>query len=324
MDAGLHHKEVTMMTEGDGPEGQPAEGVATLSGLAEMLDSDDAQADVPEGEEGGAEAEEEESQADADQSDEEDDSQEEATFTIKHDGKEVNLKQSELVELAQKGFDYTHKTMAVAEERKAVDAAKQEAASLSQQYQQALGESVARLQAFTEFMEGQIGEPPPIELAHQNAAHYLALKEAHESQRGKLHQAYQQLQYLQQQQAQERQAQLMRKASETERALADTLPGWKDDPEKALNDLNAYLGTVGLTPQTAADAFTEAGLWTLAHKAREYDRLMAEKAKLTPKADLPRVNKPTATNQPPQLARRQEAMKRHRAQPSLSTLADLL
>jgi hypothetical protein len=322
MDAGLHHKEVTMMTEGDAPEGQPAEGVATLSGLANMLDSDDAPAEVPEGEEEGAEAEEVE--GDEAEGDEPDEPQEEATFTIKHDGKEVNLKQSELVELAQKGFDYTHKTMAVAEEKKAVDAAKQEAAALSQQYQQALGESIARLQAFTEFMEGQIGEPPSIELAHQNAAHYLALKEAHESQRGKLHQAYQQLHHLQQQQAQERQAQLMRKATETERALADTLPGWKDDPEKALNDLNSYLGTVGLTPQNAADAFTEVGLWTLAHKAREYDRLQAEKAKLTPKTDLPRVQKPLATNQPPQLARRQEAMRRHKSAPSLSTLAELL
>jgi len=44
---------------------------------------------------------------------------------IKHDGKEVTLSKSELIAQAQQGFDYSKKTMALAEDRKSLEAARE-------------------------------------------------------------------------------------------------------------------------------------------------------------------------------------------------------
>lgn len=310
-----------MNMEGDGPQDQPAE-PATLDGLAAMLGSDEPAADES------VEGEETEGDPDveaADAGDEQvEDEQEEPTFTIKVDGKDITLKRSEVLEQAQKGFDYTQKTMALAEERKAIEPLKRQAEQLAKQRQEVLSESLTRLQSLTTMLESQIGEPPSIELAQHNAAQYLALKEAHEGQKDKLHRAYNQIRDLQQQQHRERQADLLRKANETEQALIDTLPGWKDAPQQRLSETHDYLVQHGITAEQHADTFVERGLWEMAAKAQAYDRLMAAKSQLKPKAELQRVQKPTSTTNPPPQARRAEAVKRHNARPSLETLADLL
>lgn len=317
-----------MSMVGDGPEGQPTEGVTSIDSLAAMLDGEGEGA--PEESAEGEDAEESEGEeVEASESEEsgegEDDGEEgeEPTFTIKVDGKDVTLKQSELIETAQKGFDYTQKTMQVAEERKAVEAQRAKVSELEQQHGQALNETLARLQSFATFMESQIGDPPSIELAHENAAYYLAQKEAYERQRASLDGAYRSIHAVQEQQARSRQATLLQQADETFAHLSNTLPGWKDAPDAKLQELADYIAPLGLTPQTTADAFVQKGIWELAHKAKAYDALMAQKATLKPKSELPKVHKP-GNPQPPQLAKRQEAVKRHKANPSIQTLADLL
>lgn len=307
-----------MSLEGDG-ESQPTEGVATLTDIAEMMGEEGGDAleelDVSEESE---ESEEEESGEEQDEGEEE---QEEASFTIKHDGKEVTLKQSEILDLAQQGFDYTKKTMAVAEERKAVEAVKAEAEQYRKQYESSLSEQVTNLQALESFLQSQVGAPPPIEWAKDDAHYYLAQKELYENRKGQLEQARTAIKHLQDEQARQRQAYVSQQADATEKALRDTLPGWNDDMFK---DLAHYAEANGLTPDKADMAFVQEGFWKLLHKAKAYDALLAKKAELKPVAQLPKVSKPGASNQPPQLARRQEAMKRHKTAPSLNSLADLL
>jgi hypothetical protein len=59
------------------------------------------------------------------------------------------------------------------------------------------------------------------------------------------------------------------------------------------------------------------GLWEMAQKAREYDRLLAEKEKLTPTSKLPKVQKPSQTNSLPSSRIKQtEALKRFDANPN--------
>jgi hypothetical protein len=319
-----------MSMVGDGQEGQPTEGVTTLTQLSGLLDGGEEVSDegaLEESAEGEGEAGESEGDVVETESDEESEAQEESeeeaeepTFTIKVDGKDVTLKQSELIESAQKGFDYTQKTMAVAEQRKAVDAERAEVGQIRQEVEQARTESLKRLQAYTQFMEAQLGSPPPISLAHDDAASYLAQKELHESRKGMLQQAYAEIQQLEEARNRERQSELAKKAEASEKALRDTLKDWTD---KSPDELAAYMAEQGLPTQVLGEALVEQGIWLLAHKAREYDRLQAEKAKLKPKTELPKVHKPKGV-QPPQLAQRQEAMKRHKASPSLKTLADLL
>jgi len=320
------HKEVNMTMEGDGLEGQPSEGVATLSGLVAMMDDgeeaiegEDAPAESEEGEEGSDEAEGEDVEETEDESDEE--AEDDATVVLKHDGKEVTLKQSEVVELAQKGFDYTQKTMALAEERKAVDAERSKAAESRQQYEQTLNESVARLEALSDFMSSTLGTPPPVDLAQRDVALYIAQKEQYEARKGQLAEAQQAVKRLQDEQARSRQAWIAQKGAETEAALKDTLSGWSDT---TLNELIGYAGKHGLGEGSFDHVMLEKGFWELTHKAKAYDELMEKKAQMKPVSKLPKVAAPSNRAQPPQLAKHQAAHKAYRAKPSLNALADLI
>lgn len=311
-----------MAMVGDGPEGQPAEGEVTLDSLAASMDSDDAPGESEEGEESG-ESEEVDSEGDGEpeEGEEGEEQGEELTFTIKVDGKDITLTQAELIERAQKGHDYTAKTMALAEERKAIEPLRQQAEEYRKQQEAATTESVARLEAYSKYLEGQIGEPPPIAWAQQDAAYYLAAKEQYETKKGQLQQALNEVATLKDEQNRKRQSALDAKAESTLKTLADTLPGWSD---ASVNELGEYLKNAGIRPDSNPDAFVESGLWVMAHKAKAYDALQAEKAKLKPVNQLSKVHKPSGQNQPPQLARWQEAMKAHRAKPSVDSLAALL
>lgn len=310
-----------MMMAGDA-EGQPAEGAVTLSDLAEEMDAglEDDGSEVGEEEE----AEDSEPQDVEDESDEQEDEEEpeeEPTVVLKHDGKEVTLKQSEVIALAQQGFDYSKKTMAVAEERKAVEAERNKAAEVRQQNEQALDESFRRLAALAHVIEQEVGAPPDVALAAQDAAYYLAQKEQHESKKGKLQQVYAELARVQDEQTRQRQVWIAETAQETERTLRDTLPGWSDN---TIPQLAEYASKVGVTPQNADVAMLVPGFWQLLHKAKAFDELQEQRAKLKPKSELPKVHKPSATHTPNRNQRRAEAEKRYASKPSLSTLADLI
>lgn len=316
-----------MSMVGDGPEGQPTEGVVTLESLASQMDAEEAapgeseseESEQPEeveaaGEEGGQSPESEEDEDPEEEA-------EEPAFTIKHDGKEVTLKQSEVLELAQQGFDYTKKTMALAEERKAIEPLKREAEQFRQQTNEALTEAISRLDGYAKFLQSQVGSPPPITLASTDAGSYLAQKELYEARKGQLDRVLSESRALVDEQARQRQAYVNHKAAQAEKALRDTLPGWDD---AMLTELAGYAESFGLNPGSAELAMLEPGFWQMAQKAKAYDALQAEKAKLKPVSQLPKVQKPSANNQPPQLARRQEAIKRHKANPSVDSLAALL
>jgi hypothetical protein len=306
-------------------EGQPVEGVATLSDLAAEMDTTEASTESEDGDqeetdEADAESEQDEGQEGQDEA--EDEAQEEPTVTIKHDGKEVTLKQSEVVELAQQGFDYTKKTMAVAEERKAVEAEREHIQQSRQQIEAVSQETLNRLQAYTQFMEAQIGTPPPISLAQQDAASYLAQKEIYESRRGQLNQAYSEIQNIQNETARQRQAVINERAEAAEKVLKDTLPGWGDT---MLSELSSYADKAGLNPRVASEAMLTPGFWEVVHKAKAYDAIQADKAKLKPKSELPKVHKPLATNQPSRATlKRADAEKQYAAKPSLNTLSALI
>ena len=304
-------------------ERQPSEGVATLDDIVgRMADGGEEAVDaLDESAEESEDAEETEEVEDTDEDEKGEEEAEEQTFTIKVDGKDVTLKQSELIEQAQKGFDYTQKTMAVAEERKAVEAARSQANEYRQRNEAALNEQLARLQALESFFESQVGGPPPIEWAQQDAAYYLAQKELYETRRGQLEQARTAISHLQGEQHRQRQVWIAQQAEAAEKELRDTLPGWDDNK---LDVLSQYLGGYGLTPDKAEGAYVQAGLWKLAHKAKAYDELQAKKAEMKPVAQLPKVAKPGTNNQPSHLAKRQEAFKRHKSSPSLTSLADLI
>lgn len=307
-----------MSMEGQG-NSQPSDGALTLNGLADAMDfEDESELDESEDDEDSDDPEVEEAEDD----DEDDDAPEsDETDTITHDGKDVTLTKAEIKQLAQQGFDYTQKTMKVAEERKAVEAERAQASQHREQYERVASESFDRLNAYISFMESEIGAPPSIELAAHDSTTYLIQKEQYEERKGKYQQALSERQQLANEHARHRQAWVEQRAAETEKALRDTLPDWKDD---SIDALAAYAGKLGLTPNSVPDSLLEPGFWLLADKAMKYDALQAQKATMTPVKKVPKAMKPVAGNQPPQLAKHAERVKTFRSKPSLNTLADLL
>lgn len=311
-----------MTVQGQGAS-QPGEGEAmSLESLANQLDSgDESPEESGEGEEVPEDAEVEDAEGEQPDEDAESEDADEPTFTIKFDGKEVSVKQSEAIELAQKGMDYTTKTMALAEERKALEPIKAQAEQARQRVEATLNESAGRLNAIVEFLTAELGEPPPIEWAAADASYFLHAKEQYESRKGKLEKAQQAAYIVQQEQVRQRDTFIRQQIAETEATLKSTLPDWSD---AKVAELAKYIGEAGIDPNKSEMAFWTPGFWQLAHKAKAYDQLQAKKAEMKPVNQLPKVHKPTANNQPPQLAKRQEAMKAHKAKPSLKSLADLL
>lgn len=301
---------------------QPTESVESIDQLAQMMGSEEEGETLIESEDG----EDSDGIEPVDGEEEEGEAEETETakqrFTIKHDGKDVELELSpdETVDMLQKSFDYTQKTMAVAEERKAVEAERTKASEFRQQSEQALQVQIDRLQAVEQFMEAQIGDPPPIEWAQQDAAFYLAQKQLHEDRKGQLAQASKAVEDLRIEQQRQRQASLAERIESTEKALRDTLPGWNDD---VMKEHVTYAIGLGIKPQEVGEAFLQPGLWQLIHKAKAYDALLAKKAEMKPVNQLPKVAKPGNGNQPPQLAKRHEAIRKHKASPSIGSLADL-
>jgi hypothetical protein len=309
------------MLVGDGHDGQPTEGEVTLDDIADAMVGKPETPDESDKDEESDEAEGDEAPEDED-SDEDEEQEDEPTFTIKVNGKDVVLKQSELIEMGQKGADYSQKTMAVAEERKAVEAERAQATQYRQQQEQAAQEASERLQALATYLQSQLGEPPGIELLHtQGSDVYLAHKEQYEHRRAQLQHAFQAQQNAQQDAQLKRQARIAEQAEATEKALRDTLPGWNDE---MLNTLAGYGRDFGLTPDIAGDAFVSKGFWEVLHKAKAYDAIQAQKAQMKPKAQLAKVDKPVAKNQTGKVAERAKREAAFNKSPSVDALADFL
>jgi hypothetical protein len=306
------------------PEEMTAESIGAL--LDEPAETEETE--QPEGEheeeteapEGDEEAEEEESEGD----EEKDDDKGEPTETIKHDGKEVTLKKSEVLELAQKGFDYTKKTMALADDRKVVDAEREKITQEAQTVQQSRDEAVNDLRAISQFVEGILGEPPDISLAQADASLYLVKRQQHDQLRDKLTQVRHALTAATQQAEAERQRQLSAKQAATEKQLIDTLPGWKENPQAKFKETAGYLEDLGLNGKIIGSAALEPAFWLLATKAQAFDQLKAKAAH--PAAKTPtKVATPGAANPVNQAKTSFQAkLERARKAPSLESIGGLL
>lgn len=311
-----------MNQQGQG-ESQPGEGASALDDLAKALEGApendeperDADPDASDSDEGEQEVEVE------DEPEESEEAEDDPTVKITHDGKEVELKLSEAKELAQKGFDYQTKTMALAEERKALEPIRAKAEEARQHNEQALNAATLHLQAVVEFLQTELGEPPPIEWAHQDAGMYIAHKDQYESRKGKLEKAQHALQATQHEQHRQRQALIAQTISETQATLKNTLPDWDHAKE---NELAAYVGKAGLTPDKSDMAFWHAGFWQMAHKAKAYDAIQSRKAEMKPVKQLAKVNKPAAANTTGKQAERTKREADFNKDPSVNNLARLL
>ena len=284
-------------TQNTTPEGS---GELTVEGAANaflsMMDREDGSdkeqpESASEANESDAESDEYESEVEQDDDGEE---QEQPTYLVKAAGEEREVTLDELIKSYQLGTDYTKKSQAVAEERKAVEAerqAVQEAKQMRDTYAQRLEMIEQMLQPQQEENLEYLKETDPIG---------YSVKVAEMIQRDKQLAAVQaERSRIQQQQEQDRQAQMQSVVAEEMQKLSSFIPEFSDPTkgEAIRNDIRAFGKQIGFSDNELAAVYDSRAVLTL-YKAMQYDKLVASKPAITkkvneaPKAIKSGVSKP--------------------------------
>lgn len=221
--------------------------------------------------------------------------QEQQTYTVKIDGKEVEVPLSELLNGYQRQSDYTKKTMEAAELRRAADAETQKAQQERIEYNSKLERMAVQLEGVIE-QQSQIDWPALLE---SDPMEYLKQQQLFQQRQALYQQTMQERQQLAQQfQNEQAQAHQSYLAKQQEELLAK-LPDWKDDA-KAKSETAAvakFLQTEGFADDEISSIYDHRHV-IVARKAMLYDQLMA-KAKVQAKKvqEAPqRVVKPGVTS----------------------------
>lgn len=260
---------------------------AAFAELLEPKEPEKKEPETPEPESPEAEAEAPESEAEGDEPQDDDD----PLVTIKIDGKEVEVKLSELKNGYQRQADYTRKTMEVSEQRKQAEAEYQKAHQERQAYAQNLQRMQAQLEGALQEQQSinwqQLLESDPVEYLKQQHLYQQRQAAWQENQ-----QRQQQLTAVQQAEAQKLQASYL---SQQQEELLAKLPDWKDEgkakAEKAA--IRNYLIEQGFDDQSVNNV-SDAKAVLMARKAMLYDQMVAKAAAATKKvATLPtKVERP--------------------------------
>lgn len=263
-------------------EGQEESGEAQLpeegaAGDEELLDDADAASE----------------ETDSEQSEEDGDSEEEQqpqVFTVKVDGKEVEVTLDEL----QKGYsrtqDYTRKTQQIAEVRKQTEAELQAVRAEREQYAQLLSALEAQVQqaAQPNIDWDRLYQEDPIEWVRQRE-----LMRENQEKNAAIQSEKKRLSELsQQEQMQQRQAMLQQE----QEALIAAIPEWKD-PKKAAAEkamLVQFGQKAGFSPDELKNVVDHRAVVML-RKAALYDQMMSKRGQIKPVTNNgPRPAKPGA------------------------------
>jgi hypothetical protein len=285
-------------TQNTTPEGS---GELTVEGAANaflsMMDREDGSdkeqpESASEANESDAESDDYESEVEQDDDGEE---QEQPTYLVKAAGEEREVTLNELIKSYQLGTDYTKKSQAVAEERKAVEAerqAVQEAKQMRDTYAQ-------RLEMIEQMLVPQQQEENLEYLKETDPIGY-SVKVAEMIQRDKQLAAVQAERHrINQQQEQDRQVQMQSVVAEEMQKLSSYIPEFTDPAkgEAIRNDIRAFGKQIGFSDNELAAVYDSRAVLTL-YKAMQYDKLVASKPAITkkvneaPKAIKSGVSKP--------------------------------
>lgn len=224
--------------------------------------------------------------------------QEQPTYLVKAAGEEREVTLNELIKSYQLGTDYTKKSQAVAEERKAVEAerqAVQEAKQMRDTYAQ-------RLEMIEQMLVPQQEEN--LEYLKETDPIGYSVKVAEMIQRDKQLAAVQAERHrINQQQEQDRQAQMQHVVAEEMQKLSSYIPEFTDPAkgEAIRNDIRAFGKQLGFSDNELAAVYDSRAVLTL-YKAMQYDKLVASKPAINkkvneaPKAIKSGVSKPRDSN----------------------------
>jgi hypothetical protein len=236
----------------------------------------------------------------------EEETQEPQRFKVKVDNEEIEVTLEELQQGYSRTKDYTKKTQALAETRKAVEAEKakiEEAKQLRDTYAQ-------RLQIIEQMLNQNPDNENLSELKESDPIGY-AIKVAERAEREKQLQAVQaEKQRIAQQQQAEQQEQLKAHLAQEAQKLKDWIPEFKDEvkADLARKEIKAYAKSIGFSDQELANVYDARAVQTL-YKAMQYEKLMKGKSVATKKvSEAPKTLRSGAAQ--PQGTSEQEAVKK--------------
>jgi hypothetical protein len=236
-----------------------------------------------------AESEESYDESEVEQDEGEEEAEEPPKYRVKAAGEEREVTLDELIKSYQLGTDYTKKSQAVAEERKAVEAERQrieEARYLRDQYAE-------RLQVIEQMLNQQ-PETENLDYLKETDPIGYAVKVAELSQREKqLAQVQAEQARIADQQQREQQEQLGQVVQAESRKLAEVIPEYAD-PQKGetlRRELREFGLKAGFSDQELANVYDSRAVLTL-YKAMQYDKLQSAKPGITKKVnEAPKVIK---------------------------------
>lgn len=287
---------------------QAVQALAAILPQEGQQDGGETQESLPEEEETAASSEDSldtedasEEESEGEQSELEEDTQEEdkpQVFTVKVDGKEVEVTLDEL----QKGYsrtqDYTRKTQQVAEARKAAEAELQAVRAEREQYAQLLGALSEQVKAAAE---------PQIDwdrLYREDPIEYVRQREVMRENKEKAAAIQAEQQRLAEIAQQEQMQQFQAVKAKEAQALIEAIPSWKD-PAKAKAEkamLVEFGQKMGFTPQELGNIFDHRVVLAL-RKAALYDQIEAKRQGIKPVTNNgPKPAKPGAAGRVSQMS----------------------
>lgn len=220
-------------------------------------------------------------------------------FEIVHNGQQVKLSREDVIRHAQQGFDYTHKTQAVAEkERQVVDrlARLAEVEQVQPHLVQFTGQIAAfeaQLRPYLNVDWVQLATDDPMGYPRHRAT-YDTLVQAYQGAVGQ----YQQANTIVQEQVRKVRNDFMR---EQEAELPKFIPEWKDPAKKEAGKqaMAKYLTDIGADPRAVKAKLDDALSMSIVFKAMRYDQLLQSKAgKVKQLRTAPPVTRPGAAQTP--------------------------
>ncbi|QDP52170.1 MAG: putative scaffolding protein [Prokaryotic dsDNA virus sp.] len=181
----------------------------------------------------------------------EQESSEEQYYPIKLDGEDMEITLDEALKGYQRQSDYTKKTQALADERKQLEAAKQDILRQREYYKQNVDKLILEQQAQT------VKEPDWDKLYEADPLEWMRQKEAHRSQKEKALELKQEQFRLQQEQYQEQNAQMQEYLTQQHDVLINTIPEWKDPQvmQREKNEIKMYAQSIGYTPNEISQIY---------------------------------------------------------------------
>lgn len=269
------------------PQEQPDAEEQPATEINAVADTDDAEEYAP------AEAVNANAEDDQDQVvDDDDDDSDEATidyYTVRVAGEDVDVSADELIAGYQRSGDYTQKTQAVAEDRKAVEAERQQFAAAQQELNQMRGNLAARLEQADTMLQAGNGEPEPNwdQLREDDPMEYMVQRDRFRDKQEQQRQIHAEREALQQQENAVRHQQWQQHLQSEQAALLERIPEWRDENVATTEKSHVitYAQRAGFSEQELSQASDSRAI-SILRKAMLYDALQegTPKAKAKTKA----------------------------------------